>query len=351
MYNLSMKIRDDIKVQASKVFWSSLEYKKIPSKEALAVATERTEVFLQQQVLSDNWIADRTRISAGDVEKAKSAIKSYIIEEKIQLPVIPPIVNTQVSILRVAIAGGVGSAACGLLFESLARFVHLSSSLGLLAGGVIGAFLFVFLLGAVARNPKLRKRLLVILGIASFSSISFFSIKKSLRGKRNIFKRLGILLAALFVILFMKSEDKFNKTLYSEYLDDVIDLWLRHITLVYELTAKMIGNKDFDESNNEIISFLVEELDKIGRLENKTDVKREVSFAGQYLKRLGIGEPESEPLKLGMGNKKLIWNDSYLEFYERYGSIEDGDPFFVETEAIVKNGIVLKKGLARKKRG
>lgn len=341
----------EIKKQASKVFWSSLQYKKVPSKEALSLATERTEVFLQEQVLSDNWIIDRTRIGTSDVEKAKSLIKSYLIEEKIKLPVIPPLVNSQASMLRLAVAGGVGSLAGGLLFEALARFVHLSSSLGLLIGGVVGAFLFVFLLGALAKNPKLRKRLLLILGIASFSSLSFFSLKKSLRGKRNILKRLGILITALFVILFMKSEDKFNKTLYSEYLDDVIDLWLRHISLVYELTAKMLGKEDFDENNNQIISFLVEELDKIGRLENKTDVKREVSFAGQYLKRLGIGEPESESLKLDAGNKKLIWNDSYLEFYERYGSIEDGDPFFVETEAIVKNGIVLKKGLARKKRG
>ena len=350
-----MKLRDDIKVQASKVFWSTLQYKKIPSKEALSVATERTEAFLQQQVLSDNWIENRTRISVGDADKAKTLIKSYLIEKKIRLPVIPPIVNTQPSILRIAIAGGVGSVAGGLLFESLARFVHLSSSLGLLIGGVVGAFLFVLLLGAVAKNPRLRKRLLVILGIASFSSLSFFSIRKSLRGKRNLFKRLGIFLAALFVILFMKSEDKFNKTLYCEYLDGVIDLWLRHITLVYELTAKMIGNNSFNENDNQIITFLVEELDKISRLEDKKDVKREASFAAQYLKRLGIEEPASESKagtgKTGTGNKTLVWNDSYLEFYERYGSIEEGEPFFIENEAVIKNGIVLKKGLVRKKRG
>lgn len=346
-----MKNQKEIKKEASKVFWSSLQYKKVPSQEALALATERTETFLQEQVLSDNWIKSSTRVQDINLEKAKSILKAYLIEEKIQLPVIPPLVNSQASMWRLAVAGGVGSLTCGFLFESLARFVHLSSSLGLLTGGAVGAFLFVFLLGAVAKNPKLRKRLLVILGIASFSSLSFFSLKKSLRGKKNILKRFGILITALFVILFMKSEDKFNKTLYSEYLEKVIDLWLRHIILVYELTAKMLGKDDFDESNNQIISFLVEELDKIGRLENKSDVKREVSFAGQYLKRLGIGEAESESLKLGAGNKKLIWNDSYLEFYERYGSIEDGDPFFVETEAIVKNGIVLKKGLARKKRG
>ena len=342
-----MKNHKEIKKQASKVFWSSLQYKKVPSKEALSLATERTEAYLQDLVLSDTWIKDSTRVQAGNLEKAKTIIKAYIIEEKIKLPVIPPVINSQASMVRLAIAGGVGSLAGGLLFESLAELIHVSPSLGLLAGGIIGAFLFVFLLGAVAKNPKLRKSLLMLFGLASFSSFTLLGVIKSLRGKKNLFKRLGIFLAAIFVILFMKSEDKFNKSLYSEYLDDLIDLWLRHISLVYELTAKMLGNDGFDESNNQVISFLVEELDKIGRLENKKDVSRELAFAGQYLKSLGIEESGNKDEK---EKKDLLWKDSYLEFYERYGSIEEGEPFFVESEAIIKNGIVLKKGLVRKKR-
>ena len=75
-------------------------------------------------------------------------------------------------------------------------------------------------------------------------------------------------------------------------------------------------------------------------------MNREVSFATQYLKRFGI--------EAGGENKKdkraLIWDNSLIEFYDRYGSIEEGDPFFVENEAIVKDGIVIKKGLVRKNR-
>ena len=151
----------EIKKQASKVFWSALQYKKVPSKEALAVATEKTEAFLQQQILSDSWIKENTRLGivSNDInktDKLKNVIKSYLIEEKIQLPIISPVVNSQASILRIAIASGVGSVAGGLLFEAVFEFFHLSSSLGLLVGGAAGAFLFTWLLGMVAKNQKLR---------------------------------------------------------------------------------------------------------------------------------------------------------------------------------------------------
>ncbi|MBO4857353.1 MAG: hypothetical protein J5527_02420 [Treponema sp.] len=341
----------EIKKQASKVFWSALQYKKVPSKEALAVATEKTEAFLQQQILSDSWIKENTRLGivSNDInktDKLKNVIKSYLIEEKIQLPIISPVVNTQASILRIAIASGVGSVAGGLLFEAVFEFFHLSSSLGLLVGGAAGAFLFTWLLGLVAKNQKLRRRLLVILGVASFSSFAFSSFVKSLRGKKNLFKKLGLLLAAIFVILFMKSEDKFNKTLYSEYLDSSIDWWLSQVSFAYELTGKMLGDGGIKAHNDQAIAFMVEELGKINKLNSLDDMNREVSFATQYLKRFGI--------EAGGENKKdkraLIWDNSLIEFYDRYGSIEEGDPFFVESEAIVKDGIVIKKGLVRKNR-
>ena len=341
----------EIKKQASKVFWSALQYKKIPSKEALAVATEKTEAFLQQQILSDSWINENTRpgLVSNDInktDKLRNVIKSYLIEEKIQLPIISPVVNTQASILRIAIAGGVGSVAGGLLFESIFEFFHLSSSLGLLVGGAAGAFLITWLLGMVAKNQKLRRRLLVILGVASFSSFAFSSFIKSLRGKKNIFKKLGLLLAAIFAILFMKSEDKFNKTLYSEYLDSSIDWWLNQVSFAYELTGKMLGDGGIETHNDQAIAFMVEELGKINKLNSLDDMNREVSFATQYLKRFGI--------EAGGENKKdkraLIWDNSLIEFYDRYGSIEEGDPFFVESEAIIKDGIVIKKGLVRKNR-
>ena len=341
----------EIKKQASKVFWSALQYKKVPSKEALAVATEKTEAFLQQQILSDSWIKENTRpgIVSNDInktDKLKNVIKSYLIEEKIQLPIISPVVNTQASILRIAIASGVGSVAGGLLFESIFEFFHLSSSLGLLVGGAAGAFLFTWLLGLVAKNQKLRRRLLVILGVASFSSFAFSSFVKSLRGKKNLFKKFGLLLAAIFVILFMKSEDKFNTTLYSEYLDSSIDWWLSQVSFAYELTGKMLGDGGFEAHNDQAIAFMVEELGKINKLNSLDDMNREVSFATQYLKRFGI--------EAGGENKKdkraLIWDNSLIEFYDRYGSIEEGDPFFVENEAIVNDGIVIKKVLVRKNR-
>ena len=341
----------EIKKQASKVFWSALQYKKVPSKEALAVATEKTEAFLQQQILSVSWIKENTRLSivSNDInktDKLKNVIKSYLIEEKIQLPIISPVVNSQASILRIAIASGVGSVAGGLLFEAVFEFFHLSSSLGLLVGGAAGAFLFTWLLGLVAKNQKLRRRLLVILGVASFSSFAFSSFIKSLRGKNNLFKKLGLLLAAIFVILFMKSEDKFNKTLYSEYLDSSIDWWLSQVSFAYELTGKMLGDGGIEAHNDQAIAFMVEELGKINKLNSLDDMNREVSFATQYLKRFGI--------EAGGENKKdkraLIWDNSLIEFYDRYGSIEEGDPFFVESEAIVKDGIVIKKGLVRKNR-
>ena len=341
----------EIKKQASKVFWSALQYKKVPSKEALAVATEKTEAFLQQQILSDSWIKENTRLGivSNDInktDKLKNVIKSYLIEEKIQLPIISPVVNSQASILRIAIASGVGSVAGGLLFEAVFEFFHLSSSLGLLVGGAAGAFLFTWLLGLVAKNQKLRRRLLVILGVASFSSFAFSSFVKSLRGKKNLFKKLGLLLAAIFVILFMKSEDKFNKTLYSEYLDSSIDWWLNQVSFAYELTGKMLGDGGIEAHNDQAIAFMVEELGKINKLNSLDDMNREVSFVTQYLKRFGI--------EAGGENKKdkraLIWDNSLIEFYDRYGSIEEGDPFFVESEAIVKDGIVIKKGLVRKNR-
>ena len=341
----------EIKKQASKIFWSALQYKKVPSKEALAVATEKTEAFLQQQILSDSWIKENTRpgLINNDInrtDKLRNVIKSYLIEEKIQLPIISPVVNTQVSILRVAIAGGVGSIAGGLLLEAVFEFFHLSSSVGLLVGGAAGAFLFTFLLGMVAKNQKLRRRLLIILGVASFSSFAFPSFIRTIRGRKNLFKKLGMLLAAIFVILFMKSEDKFNKTLYSEYLDSSIDWWLNQVSLAYELTGKLLGDGDFEKHNDQAIAFMVEELGKITKLESLDDMNRELSFATQYLKSFGI--------EAGVENKKdkktLIWDNSLIEFYDRYGSIEEGEPFFVESEAIVKDGVVLKKGLVRKNR-
>ena len=226
------------------------------------------------------------------------------------------------------------------------EFFHLSSSLGLLVGGATGAFLFTFLLGIVAKNQKLRRRLLVILGVASFSSFAFPSFIRNIRGRKNLFKKLGMLLAAIFVILFMKSEDKFNKTLYSEYLDSSIDWWLNQVSLAYELTGKLLGDGDFEKHNDQAIAFMVEELGKINKLNSQDDMNREVSFATQYLKSFGI-ESGGENKK---DNKALLWDNSLIEFYDRYGSIEEGEPFFVENEAIIKDGVALKKGLVRKNR-
>ncbi|MCR4712912.1 MAG: hypothetical protein K5751_00870 [Treponemataceae bacterium] len=346
---------ETIKSEASEIFWSNLKYKKIPTEEAIKTATANTEEYLENQFLSEevlNLLLNRSfsKISGSTnkkIENIKDALRLLFIEEKIKLTQICPIINLQVSILRLSIGSAIGSLFFAFLFQFVAKLFHFESSIILVFGGVFGAFLFTFLLGKIATNKKLRLFILATLGVAGLAEISIIRFFKIKQVKKNLIKKIGLFFLVVFAVIFVKAEETFNKAKYKELLKNNIEEWCNKVTVIIELLAEYLKNTN-DTSNNsdtQALTFIMEEFSKIDKSTSKEDILQQVDFILLYLKHFGINSHKMEG-----GQKDLIWTEKLSSFYEKYGIIEDGDKFLIEKEAVLKDSSVIAKGLVRRVR-
>lgn len=346
---------ENIKNEASEIFWTNLKYKKIPTEEAIKTATESTEDYLENQFLTDDVFnlflkkSGGTSSSASNrkIENVKNALRLLFIEEKIKLIQTAAITNSQVSILRLSIGSAIGSLFFVFLFQFVAKLLHFESLAVLVAGGVFGAFLFTFLLGKIATNKKLRLFILTTLGVAGLSEISIINFLKIKQTKRNFIKRIGLLFLVFFAVLFVKEEETFNKTKYKELIKNNIEDWCNKVTVIIELLAEYLKYSDDvpDNSDTQALTFIMEEFSKIDKNTSKEDILQQVDFILLYLRHFGI-----DSHKMNEGQKDLIWTEKLSSFYEKYGVIEEGDKFLIEKEAVLKDGSVIAKGLVRKVR-
>lgn len=335
------KLRKNIFASANDVFWKSLNTNSVPSNEALRQATSNTEEYLEHSILSDECLHSIFQnCSEENIQSCKENLRLLFIEEKIKLTVADIITNSQTSILRLSIGTSIGCIVGGLFANFVEKLLRFSSIYAGFIGCILGSFVFTYILGKIATNERLKQRILAFLGISALTEIGtrrFFRIKQS--GKK-FFKKVAMFFVVIFAVLFMKSETTFNKTKYSEVLSANINEWLNYVFLISQILMKLSNNRIFS-SEDKIVSFVVSELSKLSGGTTKENYEREISYILTYLKSIGIGI---------INENEKTWNSNLEEFYNKYGIIEVGDEIIIEKDAIVKDGIVIKKGLVRKNR-
>lgn len=335
------KVSKNIFFSANDIFWKSLNTISVPSNEALKQATSDTEDYLEQRILSDEYFSSIfPNSSKEDINTCRENLHLLFIEDKIKLTGADIITNSQTSILRLSIGTSIGCIIGGLFANFIEGLFHFSSSFVSFIGCILGSFIFTYILGKIATNKNLKQRILFFLGISALTEIGirrFFKVKQS---EKKFLKKVAMFFVVIFAILFMKSETTFNKTKYSEVLSANINEWLNYVLLISQILMKLNSN-NVHSSEDKVISFVVSELSKLSDVSNKEDYEREVSYILTYLKSMGIGI---------VNENAKVWNTNLEEFYEKYGLIEEGDELIIEKDPVVKDGIVIKKGLVRKNR-
>ena len=294
-----MNKEKSLAIQAENIFWETISGKNIHSTEVFATANANVEKFLQQEVLSDNWIKTNITASEKYISRARELINIIFIEGQFKLSGITPVFRYKIPALRLSLFGLIGNIVGAWLFYRLFSVFNIDPFLGLCIGSLLGTFIFILFALKIALSSKVKSRFL----------------------------------------FFFRGIEIFDKYEYAVLLQNNINNWIFHIRLIYKLIIDGLSNAETKSTDSTSLLFIIDELNKLKTLEDKKDIEREISFIYQYLDGMGISSVEKN---------NSIWNEKMSLYYETYGIIEDGDSFSVEEEAIIDKGIVIKKGIARK---
>ncbi len=205
-------------------------------------------------------------------------------------------------------------------------------------GSVLGALLGAVLLNLGLRMPQIGLLLGAPAGAGGFLSLIFASFRV---------KKLGFISR-----LFMSDTKSFNRQEYLNLLESVTGLWLNNVFLYFRLLLERNSGNRGSTDTRSLARLYTDYVHKLysASTENLPDIVAEMMTRAH---NLGIEGLEGEPAFLSGHpdtTRDLVWAKDMEKLYRTFGVIEVNDRVFVEEKPVVQDGVVLKKGVVRKKR-
>jgi len=259
-----------------------------------------------------------------------------------------------------ALAAAVGAVAGMLLLTPLTRILLDMRDVGLFVGPPIGALVLVLATWHASRSKWLKGILIFALGVAvvgeAWQILSggglFGRLWRKLGGRGSAFKRVFLYITVIFVLVIAKCRPRYNPQEYRETVRSVITQWLDGVLVL------LIWLCDHDHSIKEETSLepAISELgDMIQALHHtpKENLPVAVEELIQEAKNQGF-EGLDGPSRFRESDAPdqiiLSWTEELREKYDVFGYVEPGDDVIVQTQPVMFQGDVRKKGSVRKKR-
>jgi ubiquitin len=216
------------------------------------------------------------------------------------------------------------------------------------AGALIGAWLAVRL----SRSERARRRLLTAVGGLAFLDALASILKGTLLpvlpglGPGSFFRRLLFYLGAITVLVLVKSDRAFDPEGYlqeagtrvDDYLTDALPLLA---VLMYRLKESSGAGLEGQGLGVPLAGDLAH---LVKRLRARPEMEKEPLF-NQLVRRLETAGFETGPPD-GVGPRRLEWDESLSDRYEPFGLIEKGRTVIIEEEPVIRDGKVIRRGLA-----
>ena len=367
--NKPILIQEKLTNKFAAIYMSNLKNTQYPAKEQLVLAKDKVEISLTEELCNEEVI-NSLSIDLQDDVNSKGKISFDLLKldfynwlEKHPLKIPEPAKTTELINWRAALTALIGTILGGYLlplFFLLIMNKADASRLGMIIGGPLGAGLIIFFHCYISKNRKIKSAFLIGLGLVTVADI-FFTAKaasglgglwRSLKGKNKGFspflKRIFSYFIILIILVLAKRKVIFDQEDYRKIVDNSIYLWL---TGSFEFIQNWLRQPSKDEDQNDkSMNDLIECIYKIHQSpkEYLVDVASEMIVTA---KNLGIEGIEGEPVFISdkfIKPDEFEWNDDSEKTYNAFGVIEEGDKVYIEKKAIIKDGIVIKKGIARK---
>lgn len=366
----SFSIQEKLTSKFTAIYMSNLKDTQYPAKEQLVLAKDKVEISLTEELCNEEVINTLSTNLQDDIN-SKGNISIDLLKldfynwlEKHPLLIPEPAKTTELINWRAALTALIGTILGGYLlplFFLLIMNKADASRLGMIIGGPLGAGLLILFHCFISKNRKIRSGILIGLGFVTIAEISiklktaggFFGFWRFLKGKAkgsSFIKRIFSYFMIFVIVLLAKRKVTFDQDDYRRIVKNSIYLWLTG-SLEFIHNWLQLPSKDEDHSDKSL-NDLIECIYKIHQSpkEYLADVASEMIVTA---KNLGIEGIESEPVFISdkiIKPEEFEWSADSDKVYNAFGVIEEGDKVYIEKKAIIKDGIVIKKGSVRKVR-
>ncbi|MCF7935305.1 MAG: hypothetical protein K9L28_03040 [Synergistales bacterium] len=346
--------------EARERFLASIPQRGIPSAEERRQATQEAERVLRNGVLS---ILQEQEILHPDEATALRIRQSLSVlvppPEQIALPL-----QSRLRISALAAATGLGALAGGAGGSSLTGLAGLERAVlspwSVGAGAVCGAALS----GVVAHSRAIRRTLCAIAGTATVAELwqmlplpgrgllralwGMVGLRPESAGSR--LKRIALYLLAIGFVLLSREEQQLNRKDLGSLLHRYFLNRLRLLgCAVIALEGAAEPQRTVEECPRPLIR-AVYGLHHAHRNQLET-ASHEVIEEARALGYQGLDGAHGFSVGEDSPSGATVrWSEALRERYDTFGVVEEGQPIVIEEEPIEKDGVLLQRGLVRRRR-
>ncbi len=269
-------------------------------------------------------------------------------------PLPPPQTRRDVPPARLMLAAGLGALGGMLALSPIARQLAPSPDVGALTATLLGAPLgAAVLVGALLRaaaSARLRRVLMALLGLGATSELAaLFSALSPWRGiwwrlrRRGHLTRLLLFAAAGGLFALTHRRQQVDREGSQLALEALLLLWLQGARVQLATAADSVEARSRDDEPEILLADLAERLDALRRLPAPPEAQGVAEELLQRLRNRGIAvasETETPPR----------WDEALRDRYETFGHLEPGQAVAIERAPVLRDGVLLRKGLVRRLR-
>ncbi|MDR1053045.1 MAG: hypothetical protein LBL39_02625, partial [Planctomycetaceae bacterium] len=333
---------------------------KQPSPAEIQVASDAVRNKLAEIIESNYWI--ETLCGEETTSEQRGYLRLHL--RKLVVPLaIPDLshVQTEVRTKIMATVTAITTTLGFIVGSWVSSLVGVADGSCLVLGSVLGAVVGICGVMFLAGNEKLRKRLLLGLGIAAVTDAAVFW----LRGKTLVWRGSFLSIAKRFcfygglaVIAFVAKREKVvNYDNYRKEIEAMIGQWLHSVIVIFVVLTYKINSLEqnpfnrYAEDKNKLntIASIVKRLKK----SEPNDTEITIIELVQELESCGFDiddETNNNCCNNNPNQQNLVWNESQNKLYNPIGILRNGDNFQIIEEPITRDEIIERKGLVRKKR-
>ncbi|MDR1291505.1 MAG: hypothetical protein LBK06_09920 [Planctomycetaceae bacterium] len=363
------KIVKNAVAETADIFFDKLSPKnshtaKQPSPADVQIASDALRNKLAEIIESNYWI--ETLCGEETTSEQRGYLRLHL--RKLVVPLaIPDLshVQTEVRTKVMATVTAITTALGFIVGSWISGWVGIADGSCLVLGSVLGAVVGICGVMFLAGNEKLRKRLLLGLGIAAAVDAAVFWLRGKtlvLRGSfLSVIKRFCFYVGLAVIAFVSKREKVFNYDNYRKEVEAMIEQWLHSVIVIFVVLTYKINsleqnpfNRYADDKNklNAVVS-IVKRLKKA----DPNDTEITIIELVQELESCGFNFDDETNDNFCNNNsnqlpnpQNLIWNESQNKLYNPIGILRNGDNFQIIEEPIIRDEIIERKGIARKRR-
>ena len=283
-------------------------------------------------------------------DEGKGALFALRLQEHLPpFPASAPTVDRSAPPLRTGLAAGAGALIGMGFFSPLTAFFFGSREAGFLLGAPLGAFGLSLAALRLPENRKLLGALAGLLGLATLREALAFLGSGSLlsrgwnllRTNRGSLSRLVLFPALLALLLLLgRRTERLDRKTWADTVEAALSAWLEGAARTAFLLAAEGISPEAAPSERDV----TELAGKIFALQGAScdELSAGMDELAEEIRGLGFGSAADEG--------EFEWNPAAGDRYDLFGLAEPGDRVRVERPPLLRDGHLLRRGLARKVR-